>query len=91
MPQGDVQLMTEKQILGRRRDLNRLARYVPSRWTIVSSKQVDDRKHRMDDALILAYCANPAGSNFREPQEIADAIRRTGAGAGPTIPQLQHA
>jgi len=45
----------------------------------------------MDDALILAYCANPAGSNFWEPQEIADAIRRTGAGAGPTLPQLQHA
>src|ERR1700704_3632301 len=33
-PQGDVELMTEKEVLvsSRRRDLNRLATYVPSRW-----------------------------------------------------------
>src|SRR4030088_1207427 len=36
----------------------------------------DDRKHRMDDALILAYCANPAGSNFREPQVTRTSVVR---------------
>jgi hypothetical protein len=61
-PQGDVELMTEKEVLvsSRRRDLNRLATYVPSRWTIASIAS--------DDALILPHRANPAGSNFREPQ-----------------------
>src|SRR5260370_32230691 len=61
-PQGDAQLMTEKQVLSFK-PASRLEQIGEIR-----SKQVDDRKHRMDDALILAYCANPAGSNFREPR-----------------------
>jgi hypothetical protein len=56
--------MTEKQILGFK-PTSRLEQIGEMR-----SKQVDDRKHRMDDALIRAYCANPAGSNFREPQRL---------------------
>jgi len=40
--------------------LNRSATYDPSRWTITSIVS--------DGALILPYCANPAGWNFRESQ-----------------------
>jgi len=53
--------MTEKQALGFK-PTSRLEQIGEIR-----SKQVYDRAHRMDDALILTYCANPAGSNFREP------------------------
>ena len=31
-------------------------------------QHVQDRKHRPDDAMILAQAANPDGSNFRKGQ-----------------------
>src|SRR4030088_758871 len=68
VPQGDVQLMTEKQVLGFK-PASRLEQIGEIR-----SKQVGDREHRMDDALILTYCANPAGSNFRERQDKGQAL-----------------
>ncbi len=45
---------------GRRRDLNRSAINVASRWMIANIGS--------DDALILPHRANPAGLNFRERQ-----------------------
>jgi lipoprotein-anchoring transpeptidase ErfK/SrfK len=50
--------MTEKDILGLK-PASRLEQIGEIR-----SKQVDDRKHRIGDALILFHRANPAGSNF---------------------------
>jgi hypothetical protein len=45
----------------RRRDLNKLAKYVPSSLIIANIVA--------DDALILPHHENPAGLNFREPHE----------------------
>jgi hypothetical protein len=50
--------MTEKDILGFK-PASRLEQIGEIR-----SKQVDDRKHRIGDALILPHRAHPAGSNF---------------------------
>jgi hypothetical protein len=62
MPQGNVELMTEKQVL-RFKPAPRLEQIGD-----ISSKQVDDRKHR------IGYCADSAsprestGRTFRERQ-----------------------
>jgi hypothetical protein len=59
-PQGDVELMTQKEVLDFK-PATRLEHIGHER-----RKQVDDRKG--DDDLILPHSANPTGSNFRERQ-----------------------
>src|SRR5262245_23108024 len=51
-PQGNIELMTQKEVLNFKRAsrLEQIRDKCP--------KQVDDRKHRIDDALILGHRAN---------------------------------
>jgi aryl-alcohol dehydrogenase-like predicted oxidoreductase len=57
-------------------------------WPGVTGAIVGARSPQQVDGWIDAATIKLTSADL---EEIADAIRRTGAGAGPTIPQLQHA
>jgi hypothetical protein len=69
-PQCDVELMTEKQVLGlsRQRDLNMSAANVTSKCRIARIEP--------DDAMILAHIANLDGSPFRKGQPSPPSVGR---------------
>jgi hypothetical protein len=62
MPQGNVELMTEKQVL-RFKPAPRLEQIGD-----ISSKQVDDRKHRIGYCVDSASPRESTGRTFRERQ-----------------------
>jgi aryl-alcohol dehydrogenase-like predicted oxidoreductase len=57
-------------------------------WPGVTGAIVGARSPQQVDGWIDAATIRLTSADF---EEIADAIRRTGAGAGPRVPQLQHA
>jgi hypothetical protein len=54
-PQGNIELMPEKEVF----DVTSAPR--PEQVGDNRPKQLEDRKHRSDDALILPHRANPRG------------------------------
>jgi len=61
-PQGNIELMPKKEVL----DFKLTPR--PEQVGDERPEQLEDRKHRTDDAPILPHRANQQGWNFRERQ-----------------------
>ena len=70
-PQGNIELMPEKEVL----DFKLTPR--PAQVGDERPEQLEDRKHRTDDAPILPHRANQQGWNFRERQVFLFARRHT--------------